>query len=268
MRTKKLMAVLLVMALFAGIFPMPGQTVKAADSYLKKLNLKWDLKKGKNLTLTARYPGIGHKKFNVKVTTFKKEDASKEGYKKLTVQYTVTRKWTPTKKDVDKIINTCYKKIKSDHCYIPFVSAYTVADYETGVSLETKKNDFNVTKKYSKSKGQGIKKFKGTKGNWIKMPKKATVKFQVIYPEDYTGLCIGLLGENKKFDWKDDTTFTDGFGTVFGGSIDETYFTDKTKYIKTKKGYKESDEGHPIRFGDTTYYKKGKKNSHWIHVTE
>lgn len=199
------------------------------------------------------------------MTTYKLEDASKEGYKKLTIAFKSTRKWTPTKKKVDKLINTCYKKNGWDYAYVPFVEAYSVADYDTGVSLEGN-NDFGVKVKSFKGKASGLKKYKGkTKGNWIKIYKTATIKFQITYPESYTGLCIGLLGDNAKCNvGKPFVAVNDG--SEGSGDIDAEYF-DATKWTKIKKDkYKEDEKGTPFKFGQTTFYLKGKKNSHWLRV--
>ena len=233
-----------------------------SNSYMKTLNLKWDLKKGKNLTVTAAYPGIGKQKFSVKMTSYKLQNASKKGYKKLTIGYKSTRKWTLTKKKVDKIINTSYKKMKRDYIYCPFVGDYAIVDYNTGVSLEGK-NDYDVKMKYSKVKTSGTKKYKGTNGNWIKFPKTVTFNIQITYPEDYTGLCIGFLGINSNGNvGKSFTAIYDG--EYSAGDIDEEYFK-ATKWTKIKKNkYKEDENGTPFRYGQTSYYLKGQKNSHWL----
>lgn len=267
-RMKKVLSVLLAVALFAGILPMTSRTVQAADPYMKKMSLKWDLKKNKNMPLTAEFAGIGKKKYQAKVTMFKEEAASKEGYRQITLQYTVTRKWTPSAEEVDKILTTCYVKRQQDYCYLANCSGYAVVDYDTGVSLETKNNDFGVSVKSLKEKAQGTKKYKGKKkGNWIGLPEKVTRKVQVTYPESYDGLCIGLLGDNVDDPAQTSIAFDDGVATAVG-PLDSAFFTDTEKYIKNKKKYTVSDDGQPIKFGDTSYYKKGKKNSHWMKVKE
>ncbi len=261
---KKIITTLLTMTLLitSVIAPSRPQYMEASsNNYMKSLNLKWDLKKNKNVTLTANYPGIGHKKFNVKMTTYKIENAADDKYNKLTVGYTVTRKWTPTKKQVDKILKTCYVKLQKDYAYVPFVNGYAVVDYNTGVSLEGK-NDFDVTVKTLKNKSSGTKKFK-CKNGWIKLAKTATVKFQVTYPKDYTGLSIGLLGRNAEYGKTIRVQEDRSIGVT---DVDATFF-EATKLSKVKKNlYREDEEGTPFRYGDTSYYLKGKKNSHWLRV--
>lgn len=143
--------------------------------------------------------------------------------------------------------------------------AYSVADYNTGFSLEGE-NDYGVKVKSFDAKASGYKKFKGKTGkNWIRIPKNATIKFQVTYPQNYTGLCIGLLGKNLQYPrGKSITVKGDGANSV--GDLDQEYFS-ATKLTKIKNNvYKEDKNGTPFRFGDTSYYLKGKTNSHWMRV--
>ena len=56
--TKTITGVLLVVALLVGVLPMSGQTVQAATPYMKKLNVKWDLKKNKVVSIQEPYDGL------------------------------------------------------------------------------------------------------------------------------------------------------------------------------------------------------------------
>ena len=240
---KKLLSLVLTAALaVTGVVSSVGTVDKVqaeSKEYMKKLDLKWDLKKNKNLTFTQNFGKGINKKYSLKMTGFKVTNASKEGYKKLTVSFTITRKWNPTKNDIQKIINRC-NKAGAD--YLPNGFYYTVADYDTGVSLEGK-NSYHVKVKSLKNKQHGVKKYYGTqKSNWVKLEKSCDVKFEVTYPEDYKGLCIGIGGSN-------------GYSKVVRsnntiGKLDELYF--------------EGNKSYP--FGKTSFYKQGKKNSHWLRV--
>ena len=233
---KRMIGILLILALIVGTIDVTFQREYAraeSDAYMESLDLKWDLAKGKSLPLTANYPGIGRQKFSVKITTYKVENASKEGYNKLTVAYKVTRKWTPTKVKVDKIINTCLKKQKRDYVYLPFADGYTIADYNMGFSLEGE-DDYGVEVKSLKGKASGNKKFKGKKkGNWIKIPQNITIKFQVTYPKNYTGLCIGILGANAEYG-KSMPISVKSDGVITASDIDKNYF-EAVKLTKINK---------------------------------
>lgn len=242
-------------------------TQEDVTAYMEMLKLNWDLKNGKTLRLTAKFPGIGKKKYNVKMTGYTIEDAKKEGYKKLTFSYVSTRMWSPSKKQVDKIFNTCYQKWEQDYVYLPSASAYAIVDYNTGVSLEGE-NEYGITVS-SKFKSSKIIKYKGTGGSWIKLPKKEVVKVKVLYPSDYTNLCIGVLGENKTREYEDGISVgTKGeFITGYGFSTITSEFFDATKLVRVKKDkYMEDENGIPFLYGQTAYYKKGKSNSHWLRV--
>jgi hypothetical protein len=276
--TRTLVSILLTATFIIGAMATPIANTKKAQAagseYMKTLNLNWDLKKGKSVTLTTKYPGIGKQKYSVKLTSYKIEDADKEGYKKLTFSYVSTRKWTPSKKQVTKVFDTCYNKWAYDWCYFPDASAaYSIADYQTGTSLEGK-NDYGVTvKTLIDFKRTNVKKFKGEDGSWVKLAKKITVKVQVTYPADYTDLCIGVLGANTKNGYgksfsvkeiEDNGGFT--FTDYTSADLDEEYFK-ATKYTKVKKNtYTEDENGTPFKFGQTSYYLQGKKNSHWLRV--
>lgn len=250
---KKLLSLVLTAALaVTGVVSSVGTVDKVqaeSKEYMKKLDLKWDLKKNKNLTFTQNFGKGINKKYSLKMTGFKVTNASKEGYKKLTVSFTITRKWNPTKNDIQKIFNR-WDKVGAD--YLPNGFYYTVADYDTGVSLEGK-NSYHVKVKSLKNKQHGVKKYYGTgtkKNYWIKLEKSCDVKFEVTYPEDYKGLCIGIGGSNGYSKTVEYEVKKEGFSGTAYGELDELYF--------------EGNKSYP--FGKTSIYKQGKKNSHWLRV--
>lgn len=264
---KKIIPIALSVAMVLGaVQTTPGAAVQADGSrYMKNLDLKWDLKEGKNLLLTANYPGIGKQKFSVRMTSYKLQDASKQGYKELTIGYKSTRKWMPTTEKVDKIINASVKRTIGDFQYIPFVSGFAVVDYYTGVSLEGK-NDYDVTVKILNRKFSGTKKYKGTDGNWMRIAKTAAINIQITYPEDYKGVCIGLIGANTNTGRGKYFTI-EAKGAVGGGYVDDEFFK-ATKWIKIRKDvYTWNDgTGTPFKYGQTSYYLQGRQNSHWLLV--
>lgn len=271
---KKLVSLLLTATLLMGAAASPvGNTPKAAaagKAYMKTHVVNWDLKKGKTLPLTVNYPGIGKQKYSVEVTTYKTENASKKGFKKLTIAFKATRLWEPTKERIDKIVEA---HAAYDHFVIPNIGSYTVADYNTGVSLEGK-NDFGVTCKSFKGKYYGTKKYYGSDNFWIEFEKSYTSKFQITYPKNYKGLCIGLLGSNtifyegKEFMYYGDVSdLSSGLTSGVPHSVDDAYFEGKKyKKIGKNKYVEDSKNGTPFKYGQTTYYLKGKKNSHWMRV--
>ena len=101
-------------------------------------------------------------------------------------------------------------------------------------------NDYGVTVKTLSAKASGLKKYTGTKkSNWIEMYKTFTAKIQIS---------------------ADDEDF------AYITNIDSEFFV-ASKWTKIADGvYKEDENGTPFKFGQTSYYTRGKKNSHWLRV--
>lgn len=244
--TKRVMGVLLVVALLVGVLPMSRQTVQAATPYMKKLNVKWDLKKNKVVSIQEPYDGlqgkkgvhddcfsgVGKRKTKVKMTNYK--ITNKGNKKKLTFTVNFQLDWTPNKTEV-------HRMSKSDLCWetgsLGGGKYFTLIDYKTGLCLENTKNKkkFNVTVKGGKFKNSNKKWYKDDDGCKIYFYRKSKVKVTVTYPKDYKDLCIVVGGYN----------------------------------VMTGEGYADImadfwDGDAP--FGKVSYYKKGKKNSHWMRV--
>ena len=206
-----------------------GQVESMKEKSMKDIKVKWDLKPDKAVTVKALYAGIGKKKESLKITDYKITNASKKGYKKLTFTFHYAKKWTPTAKDVHKILNSdelAESETIGESLY------YGIVDYDTGYDLEGN-NDFHVTVKSGKWKYEGAKKYSDSDGCWIKTAKSGSVKVTVTYPKDYKGLCI-VVGADNVFD-KDayeDAAFWNGM----------------------------------YAFNATSMYIKGKSNSHWMRV--
>lgn len=228
---KKIIATILMLSLCIGTLSM-GTNVVSADAakkpYMKKLKLKWDLKSNKNVKFTQPIAAIGNKKYTAKITKYKITDAKKKGYKKLTFVYTSKRNWKPSKNQVHKIANSSFAKKNAS---VGSGQYYTLVDYDTGANLEME-NDYNVTVKSGEWKHKKYKKYSDDDKCWINLWTTSSVKVTVTYPEDYKGLCIGIGGAALLEESKADTAYWNG---------------EKV-------------------FGQTSYYKKGKKNSHFMRV--
>lgn len=236
--TKRVIGVLLVVVLLVGVLPTPCQTVQAATPYMKKLDVKWDLKNGKSVVCKTVFAGGVKGEISLKISGLKVTKANKKGYKKCTFTYTSKYKTKLTALQVRKILKSKYFKKYSNVSGSAF---YAIVDYDTGASLEYNYgslherpliDNLDVTVLESKEKTTNKKKYrdKKTKG-WVSLG-TYTCKVSVVYPENYTGLCIGIGGYNI---------------------VSETY-ADSEFWDAMKP------------FGKTSYYKKGKKNSHWLRV--
>lgn len=226
---KKVSVAMMIAGLLSGILAVPSQDVQAASkNHIKKLGLRWDLKKSKTVVYDSVFAGIGKikKAGTFKITKYKVSNARKKGYKKLALTY--VQKYTVSLTDT-KI----HKAANSSYCRKTGSTGggryFAIVDYNTGMSLE-EKNKLNV-KVTSSTKLLKTRKFKDKDGCYMECD-NTRVTLTITYPEDYDGLCIGLGGYNQLSNSKADNSFW--------------------------RGKKE--------FGKTSYYKKGKKNSHWMRV--
>lgn len=244
-RTKRVIGLLLVAVLLTGILPMSRQTVQAAGPYMKKLNVKWDLKKNKVVFIQEPYDGLkgkkgihdgcfsgyGKRKTKVKLTSYKIKN--KGNKKKLTFTVNFEMGWTPNKTEIHHMAN-------SDSCWetglIGGGKYFTLIDYKTGLCLENTKNKkkFNITIKGGKFKGSNKKWYKDDDGCKVYFYRKSKVKVTVTYPKDYKNLCIVVGGLNVT---------GEGYADIMADFWDGD-----------------------VPFGKVSYYKKGRKNSHWIRV--
>lgn len=204
---------------------------------MKKLNVKWNLKNGKAVSCRTVFAGGVKGKMSIKISKFKIKK-SKKGYKKCTFTYTTKYKTKLSASQVQKIISSKYFKKTSN---VGGGAWYAIVDYNTGASFEYDGgvlhdrpmiDNLDVTVKTSKEKVTNKKKYYDrNKKGWVSL---GTYKCNVsiIYPEDYAGLCIGVGGHNIVSDTDADTEFWDAMKP----------------------------------FGKTSYYKKGKRNSHWLRV--
>lgn len=205
-----------------------GSTEGMKEKSMKDIKVSWDLKADKEIPIKYTYAGVGKKKASMKITNYKVTNDKKKGYKKLTFTVNFTRKWTPTTKEVHKILNSdetqLYQTIGGEY-------VYGIVDYKTGYDLE-QHNDMDVTVKAGKWKATS-KKYTDSDGCWMNLTKKASCKVTVTYPKDYDGLCIFVGGGNTlEVDAYEDNGFWDGI----------------------------------YAFNTTSLYIEGKKNTHWMRV--
>ncbi|MCI8363924.1 MAG: hypothetical protein HFG34_03095 [Eubacterium sp.] len=226
---KRVVGMLMITALLASILANSGQTAQAATSNLSDLGLKWDLKKNKSVICKTTWGKNIRLKMSAKLTKYKVTDANKAGYKKLTFTVKFKHMEKLTKSQVNKILRYYLKTGNTGGSLY-----YVVADYDSGMCLE-EKNDKNVTVK-SKWKWGKKQNFYGSgkyRSSYVHY-RNGRCEVSVVYPEDYSGLCIGFGAYNGSAATKADEAFEEG-----------------------KKS-----------FGKTSHYKKGKTNSHWMKVSQ
>lgn len=222
-----LISILLAVSAVMVLAALPDTSHAATKPYMKTLKLKWDLKKNRTLKFKQAVCGLGKKSGTVKMTNFKISKATRKGYKKLTFKLTFTKKYSLSKTQVHKCVNN---KTFKKYGEVGGGQFFTVVDAKTGRSLEIpNKAGVTVTGSWI---FKGNKKVTDHDGCWVRLPKCSTAKITIIYPENYKNLCIGAGGYNLPY----------------STSSDKAYWSGKKK------------------FGKTSYYTKGKTNSHWMLV--
>lgn len=190
---KKLVSLLLAASVV--LLALPAQMQAAEKPYMKRLNVSWDLKPGKEITYQSYWAGLGYRDASVVLKNYKITDASKNGYKKLS--FTVV--FNPNLKDftsqelhamIKSEMNTTYGSLGGWwYC--------TMVDYTTGKSLEVKNNK-NVTTKFSAWKKSDKKVFSDSDGCSMNLYKTIKATVTVTYPADYKGLCLAVGGGTQK----------------------------------------------------------------------
>lgn len=199
--------------------------------YMNTLDVNWDLEQDKWLTITEPFADIESKESDVQITNYKIDKAEKEGYNQLSFTYVIKKNWSPTIDEILTATNSIYSQQtgKWGGGYY-----FALVDYNTGISLE-KENDFNViVDEYIWNKSDYERFSDNNTGAWVELYRTTTVKVSLTYPQEYTELCIVIGGQNQLIQTNTDSEFWNG---------------------------KE-------QFGDTSYYKSGKYNSHWMRVVE
>ena len=200
----------LVLVLVLALAPAFGEEAFAATGgSMKSLKVKWDLKKGKKVTVSAAWAGAGRQKVSARVVGLKVGASPKRGYRKASFTVEFTRLSKPTKKQVHALAG---------------LASLALVDYQTGRELGAGRKR-NVTIKASNWKCSKVKKYKDDHGCWVQYPTKYAMKVTVTFPQKYRGLCLGIIANNKRSETKADSAFWEGRGSFA-----------KTTYYKSGKG--------------------------------
>lgn len=223
------MAVVAVI-LVLGLVVVPAfaeEAYGATGSSMKSLQVKWDLKKGKKVTVTAAWDSVGKQKTTAVVKKLKVGRPNKKGYRKATFTVEFTQRFKPNGSQVHKMANsaTC----RDDN--FAGLPTFVLVDYSTGRELGAYNNK-GVAITISPWKFSKVKKYKDGHGCWVSFATKYSTKVTVAFPKKYKGLCLGVIGNNKRTESKWDDAFWNSYEP----------------------------------FSKTTYYKSGKKNSHWMRI--
>ena len=236
---KKSACLLTAVALSATMVALPAaaEEAHAAEKpYMKTLKLKWDLKKNKTVKSKEKFAAVGNKAAKITVKNYKVSKLA-NGRKKASFTLVYTQGFKPSKSQVHKMANAGYVGSDFKGGY-----SYALVDYETGKDLEgddnTMADELGVKIKSSKWKYTKGKKMKDKDGCWVQISPKVTVKVVVTYPADYKGLCLGVWANN-----------------FLENDLSYNSYLANERFWNCEKP-----------FGKTTYYKKGKTNSHWMRI--
>ena len=234
---KKSACLLTAVALSATMVALPAaaEEAHAAEKpYMKKIGVKFDLKKNKTVKSKEKFAAVGSKAMKITVKNYKTTKL-KNGKKKTTFTIVYNMSFKPTKKQVHKIANAGYEGSSFRGNYY-----FSVVDYSTGLSIANDSDlskELGVTVKYSDWKHSGTKKYKDGDGCWVSYPAKASIKVSITYPADYKGACLGVGANNY--------LYQEGSSV---SKVNQAHFDGKRP------------------FGKTYMYKKGKTNSHWMRI--
>lgn len=178
---------LIVFTLMLSVVFMPMQTEAAAKKYMKKQNVKWDIKKGKTVTLKNYYAGVGMVNEKAKVTQYKVSKSIYPGYKKVTMTVKFMRGWKPSVTQIDQMVLNEYCRSTGKIGGASFVH---LVDYKTGKSL-WHDSRFRISTDWTSLTAQK-KTYWGNLGYVWFTPE--ICKIEVDYPANYKGLCIGFSG--------------------------------------------------------------------------
>lgn len=232
---KKSACLLTAVALSATMVALPAaaEEAHAAEKpHMKKIGVKFDLKKNKTVKSKEKFAAVGNKTMKITVKNYKTTKL-KNGKKKTTFTIVYAEPFKPSKRQVHKMANY-YLGVFKGGCY------FSVVDYSTGLSIANDSDlskELGVTVKYSDWKYSGTKKYKDGDGCWVRYPSKASIKVSITYPADYKGACLGVGANNY--------VYQEGSPC---GKVNQAHFDGKRP------------------FGKTYMYKRGKTNSHWMRI--
>lgn len=213
-------AIVLALGLGLGLALLPalgGEAFAATGSSMKSLKVKWDLKKGKKVTVTTAWAGVGKQKVSARVTALKVGASSRRGYRKASFTVEFTQLFKPTKKQVHALARV------NDAGQAAGFASFALVDYQTGRELGAYRKR-KVTIKTSGWKCSKTKKYKDNDGCWVQYPMKYSMKVTVTFPQKYKRLCLGIIANAKRSETKADGAFWKGQGSFA-----------KTTYYKSGK---------------------------------
>lgn len=237
------MCALATVALATTMVALPATAEEAHAAtrpHMKKIGVKFDLKKNKTVKSKEAYAGIGAKPLKIVVKNYK-TTTLKSGKKKTTFTIVFDRTFKPTKKQVHKIVQKAYY---GDEGFTGGFG-FAVVDTKTGKALEKKSKLAKQlgVKVASKKKMTNKKTVRDNDGCYFWYYSKTTYKVAVTYPKGYKDLALGVWGNNYRWpaEWESEAV---------------------SRLVKAEDKFWDGDGA----FGATRYYKKGKTNSHWMRI--
>jgi hypothetical protein len=98
----------MVAAMLICVAPVPSVEA-ASTAKMKKVNVSWDLKNNKTVTVHTKYAGIsGFTNKTVKISNYKVTNSKKKGYKQATFTLTYKNTFKPTSAQAHKICHSTY----------------------------------------------------------------------------------------------------------------------------------------------------------------
>ena len=171
---------------------------------MQKANVAWDLEPDKPVTSYTRFVGIEDYVPVEAVITDWEQVKTGKGTVKLSFTITFTDDFEPTDDQISMIV---HHKVNS---FTGGYFAWTENDYSTGMCLEVK-NKLGVIVKCEEI-AKETKECTASDGSKLQFDKKLVESITVEYPEDYDGLCIGILGCLSALDYTPETNYWNGKG--------------------------------------------------------
>lgn len=231
MKARKITVLFVILSILISVFGSVNAYAANKTDYMTKLGVTKGIKVGKAYKFETNTVIVGKSSGTWTLNKIKVSNASKKGYKKLTVTVTWKNNFSPTQNQVDQLWEYTQNY---NNTFYPGCHMYAVVDKYTGVDLENnevgKKYDVIVTAKDEKDRK---KLYCSNRDQWLDHIKKWKVKITVIFPEKYDGLCIGFGTNNRK-----------------------NITTADNKFFEGEK-----------KFEKTSYWKSGKKYTRWLDIS-
>ncbi len=182
-------------------------TMAATKSYMKNLKgISWDLKPDKKITFQTMFAGVGMHNQKARITNWEITDSEEPGFKKLTFTLTMDHRWSVSKSQVHAIANSSPALTSG---LFSRLGGYCIVDYYTGDNLEAANNNYGVVVTPTDFIESKRKTYKDQHGCFVRLFVTTTTA-TVIYPDNYTGLTIGVTGSKKVKETAGDEQFYAG----------------------------------------------------------